>query len=35
MFLMNIDGTGQRIVDLENYHTLQMDPTYAQPPRVH
>ncbi len=35
MFLMNADGTGQRIVDLENYHTLQMDPTYAQPPRVH
>jgi hypothetical protein len=35
LFLMNADGSGQRIVPLENYHTIPYGDTYNEPPRIH
>ena len=35
MFLMNSDGSDQRAVNLENYHTIPHGSSYNEPPRVH
>lgn len=35
LFLMNSDGSNQRIVTLENYHTIPVEAAYKEPPRVH